>query len=145
MSPPIHPLSSSQGAVFLINSRQRNFSCVPIALARIGKALYRRYGRFFAEFLEDLSLVRLGLLALTTCVGLRYDLYENILRRFSRKHARNDQPRRTGTYPLVCESALKPEGGFSYLHSSAHELKSNNEPFVLCSVPSSFNIQVTEY
>ena len=32
------------------------------------------YGRFFAEFLEDLSLVRLGLLALNTCVGLRYGL-----------------------------------------------------------------------
>ena len=30
------------------------------------------YGRFFAEFLEDLSLVRLSLLDSTTCVGLRY-------------------------------------------------------------------------
>ena len=37
-----------------------------------GQALSRSYGRFFAEFLEDLSLVRLGLLDLTTCVGLRY-------------------------------------------------------------------------
>ena len=111
----------------------------------LGQALYRRYGRFFAEFLEDLSLVRLGLLALTTCVGLRYDLYENILRRFSRKHARNDQPRRTGTYPTSCEVPSKAGSGFSYFPSSAHELKSNNEPFVLCSVPSSFNIQVTEY
>ena len=37
-----------------------------------GQALLRTYGRFFAEFLEDLSLVRLGLLDLTTCVGLRY-------------------------------------------------------------------------
>ena len=35
-------------------------------------ALYRRYGRFFAEFLKDESLVPLGLLALSTCVGLRY-------------------------------------------------------------------------
>jgi hypothetical protein len=111
----------------------------------MGQALYRRYGRFFAEFLEDLSLVRLGLLALTTCVGLRYDLYENILRRFSRKHARYDQSRRTGTFPRSCESPLKAESGFSYFHSSLYELKSNNEPYVLCSVPSSFNIQVTEY
>src|ERR1035437_6663281 len=75
----------------------------------MGQALYRRYGRFFAEFLEDLSLVRLGLLALTTCFGLRYDLYENILRRFSRKHARYDQSRRTGTFPRSCESPLKAE------------------------------------
>jgi len=29
VSPPIHPLTSSQGAVFLINSCQRYFSCVP--------------------------------------------------------------------------------------------------------------------
>jgi len=38
----------------------------------MGQTLFRSYGRFFAEFLEDLSLVRLGLLALITCVGLRY-------------------------------------------------------------------------
>ena len=38
----------------------------------LGQTLFRSYGRFFAEFLEDLSLVRLGLLDLTTCVGLRY-------------------------------------------------------------------------
>ena len=37
-----------------------------------GQALSLTYGRFFAEFLEDISLVRLGLLDLTTCVGLRY-------------------------------------------------------------------------
>ena len=37
-----------------------------------GQALSRSYGRFFAEFLEDLLLVRLGLLDLSTCVGLRY-------------------------------------------------------------------------
>jgi len=110
-----------------------------------GQALYRRYGRFFAEFLEDLSLVRLGLLALTTCVGLRYDLYENILRRFSRKHAWHDQSRRTETYPRSCEVPSKAGSGFSYFPPSLYELKSNNEPCVLCSVPSSFNIQVTEY
>ena len=37
-----------------------------------GKTLFRSYSRFFAEFLEDLSLVRLGLLDLITCVGFRY-------------------------------------------------------------------------
>ena len=37
-----------------------------------GEALSRSYGRFFAEFLNDESLVPLGLLALSTCVGLRY-------------------------------------------------------------------------
>jgi|GEM_PF-4688528 len=38
-----------------------------------GQALLLTYGRFFAEFLNEESLVPLGLLALSTCVGLRYD------------------------------------------------------------------------
>ena len=36
------------------------------------QALSRSYGRFFAEFLNGNSLVPLGLLALSTCVGFRY-------------------------------------------------------------------------
>ena len=44
----------------------------PNLLAQIGQALSLTYGRFFAEFLEDILLVHLGLLDLTTCVGLRY-------------------------------------------------------------------------
>jgi hypothetical protein len=73
--------------VFLLNSCQRYFSCVPMVLAPIGKALFRSYGCFFAEFLGDHSLVRLGLLDLTTCVGLRYGVYEIKLRKFSWKRA----------------------------------------------------------
>ena len=53
-----------------------------------GEALFRSYGCFFAEFLEDLSLVRLGLLDLITCVGLRYGFSYNNLRSFSWKCAR---------------------------------------------------------
>ena len=48
------------------------------------------YGRFFAEFLEDLSLVRLALLELNTCVGLRYDLNIDTRRSFSWKRAPSD-------------------------------------------------------
>src|SRR6185503_11862888 len=48
-----------------------------------GQALSLTYGRFFAEFLEDLSLVRLTLLEQITCVGLRYGRYALELRRFS--------------------------------------------------------------
>ena len=44
----------------------------PPTLASEGQALSLTYGRFFAEFLEDILLVRLGLLDLTTCVGVRY-------------------------------------------------------------------------
>jgi hypothetical protein len=48
-----------------------------------GQALSLTYGRFFAEFLEDLSFVRLSLLDQITCVGLRYGRYALELRRFS--------------------------------------------------------------
>ena len=40
-----------------------------------GQALFRSYGRLFAEFLDEESLVHLGLLDLSTCVGLRYGSY----------------------------------------------------------------------
>ena len=68
-----------------------------------GQALSLSYGRFFAEFLEDLSLVRLGLLDLTTCVGLRYGLVLIMLRRFSRKRALRSLTRRTGPLPVRSE------------------------------------------
>ena len=48
------------------------------------------YGRFFAEFLGDLSLVRLSLLDLNTCVGLRYGFYIDKFRSFSWKRAPTD-------------------------------------------------------
>lgn len=78
-----HPLyilcKSSQGAVFLVNSRQRDFSCGP---TEVGQALSRSYGRFFAEFLNEDSPVPLGLLALSTCGGLRYGAAEMTLEVF---------------------------------------------------------------
>lgn len=49
----------------------------------MGQALSLTYGRFFAEFLEDLSLVRLTLLELNTCVGFRYGRHVLKLRSFS--------------------------------------------------------------
>lgn len=59
--------------MFLVNSRQANFRC---GLSSYDKrqALSRSYGRFFAEFLGEQSLVRLSLLDLPTCVGLWYGL-----------------------------------------------------------------------
>ena len=60
------------------------FRCGP---NKLGQAIFRSYGRFFAEFLEDLSLVHLGLLALITCVGLRYGVLMVMLRSFSWKRA----------------------------------------------------------
>ena len=50
-----------------------------------GQALSLTYGRFFAEFLRGKSLVPLGLLALSTCVGLRYGDLTLVFPDFSRK------------------------------------------------------------
>ena len=48
-------------------------SLLPTLINRVrGQALFRSYGRLFAEFLDEESLVHLGLLDLSTCVGLRY-------------------------------------------------------------------------
>ena len=55
--------------MFLVNSRQAYFSC---GSSCEEQALLRTYGRFFAEFLKEKSLVPLGLLALSTSVGFRY-------------------------------------------------------------------------
>ena len=145
MSPPIHPLTSSQGAVFLINSCQRNFSCGPNCPKTTGQALFRSYGCFFAEFLGDLSLVRLTLLELITCVGLRYGSYIDKFRSFSRKRALYDYPRRTENFMLCLESSLKTDCGFTCNTSLQHTLKSNNKPYILHFVTPSLYIQVMEY
>ena len=57
-----------------------------------GQALSLTYGRFFAEFLNDDSLVPLGLLALSTCVGFRYGDLTLVLTDFSRKALHKRQP-----------------------------------------------------
>ena len=75
--------------MFLINSRLGIILCGPAAFAK-GQTLLLTYGRFFAEFLEDLSLVRLTLLELNTCVRLRYGFYIDKRRSFSWKRAHAD-------------------------------------------------------
>ena len=104
MSPPIHPLASSQGAVFLINSRQADFRCGPSCE---GQAISLSYGCFFAEFLGDLSLVRLRLLDETTCVGLRYGSPCIMLRDFSWKRAFLHLFRLPETFSLFLNAPLK--------------------------------------
>jgi hypothetical protein len=142
VSPPIHPLTSSQGAVFLINSRQAYFSC---GLICIRQALLLTYSCFFAEFLEDLSLVRLTLLELITCVGLRYGFYVNKFRSFSRERAQYSPPRRTSKFILRSNLPLKVVSGFSWRAFSRHKRKSNYALYVQHSVTPSLNIKVREY
>jgi hypothetical protein len=73
-----------------------------------GQALFRSYGCFFAEFLGDVSLVRLRLLDENTCVGLRYGYSYNKFRDFSWKMALHHLPGRGRTFPLFLESVSKP-------------------------------------
>ena len=73
------------------------------------QALSLTYGCFFAEFLEDTSLVRLGLLDLITCVGLRYGFNTIMLRSFSWKLALSYLPTRGQTFMLrldLCNADL---------------------------------------
>ena len=56
------------------------FRCGP---AYAGQALSRGYGRCFAEFLKEGSLVHLRILSSPTCVGLRYRYYYLSSRGFS--------------------------------------------------------------
>lgn|GEM_PF-7095481 len=63
--------------------------------SQIRQALSLTYGCFFAEFLNELSLVHLGLLDLSTCVGLRYVHIEHILRGFSRSLAQSNWRKRS--------------------------------------------------
>ena len=74
--------------MFLVNSWQGVFRCGLPQQAEVRQALSRSYGCYFAEFLEDWSLVRLGLLDLTTCVGFGYGFYFHKFRSFSRKALR---------------------------------------------------------
>jgi hypothetical protein len=138
VSPPIHPLASSQGAVFLINSCQRYFRCGPFNKLK-GQALFQSYGCFFAEFLEDLSLVRLGLLDLITCVGLRYGFYCINLRYFSWKRALYNLQRRTPAFKFRLDVALTRLSGFSWRAS----LLTYSNPIMSCTyyTPSYLRIQ----
>ena len=64
--------------MFLVNSRYRHFSATPVCSSRevnhiYGVHLLPKLRCDFAEFLNQGSLKRLGILFLPTCVGLRYD------------------------------------------------------------------------
>jgi hypothetical protein len=139
VSPPIHHLTISQGAVFLINSCQGYFRCGPYYY---GQALFRSYGCFFAEFLEDLSLVRLGLLDQITCVGLRYGSTLHILRRFSRKAIHRYLSIRRLTF---CLFRLLCIADFPTIRIYRQQPKSNYGHLFISSVSPSIQCEVMEY
>src|SRR4029077_20269412 len=73
-SAPIRRLSTSQRPVFLVNSRLGRFTAAPSSSAReglhsTGAPLLPKLRGHFAEFLNEGSSDRLGILYLPTCVG----------------------------------------------------------------------------
>ena len=73
--------------MFLVNSRLGHFSATPSSSGREvlhpnGAPLLPKLRGEFAEFLSERSLTRLGILSLSTCVGLRYGQSGNSLEVF---------------------------------------------------------------
>ena len=62
----------------------------------MGAHLLPKLRCYFAEFLNQSSLKRLGILYLSTCVGLRYGHQYECIREFSRKHGINHFTALTG-------------------------------------------------
>jgi hypothetical protein len=86
VSHPIHRLATSQSAVFLINSRLDPFTAPPSNLllhSPSGGPLLPKLRGYIAEFLNEVSLARLGIFYPPTCVGLDTDTPRSTLRRFS--------------------------------------------------------------
>ena len=69
MSAHIRPLAGLHRLVFLINSRLKSLTAARLAS---GETCPEVTSSCFAEFLNEGSPVRLGLLALSTCVGFKY-------------------------------------------------------------------------
>ena len=60
--------------MFLVNSRHRHFSATPRSYSPRGVPLLPKLRGYFAEFLNQSSLERLGIFYPPTCVGFRYGL-----------------------------------------------------------------------
>ena len=69
--------------IHIVTFSSRREALWQILILMRGQSLFRSYGRFFAEFLSEGSLVGLGLLDPSTGVGLRYGRQQHKLISFS--------------------------------------------------------------
>ena len=81
--------------MFLVNSRLGLVTAAPSSSGRevlhlTGALLLPKLRSYFAEFLNQSKLARLGILYLSTCVGLGYGRRANSLLGFSRQHGISD-------------------------------------------------------
>ena len=115
-------------------------------MLRTRQALSRSYGRFFAEFLGDLSFVRLALLELTTCVGLRYGQVAFNLRSFSWKSVLFHLSALRRTFSLFLRFAIKGiPSDLPKDNLRSPNVKSNNAQNILDFVTPSKRALVMEY
>ena len=112
-----------------------------------GQALSRTYGRLFAEFLNEDSPVRLGVLHQPTCVGLRYARNMIILDAFlgSALCRISAGLLRRISAALGYPSLKRLRRDFPLRYPKTTNVKSNNAPDILHSVPSSKHVPVREY
>ena len=110
--------------MFLVNSRLGSLAAAYFLRSR--QPLSRSYGRYFAEFLDAILPVRLGLLDHPTGVGLRYGFIELYERWFSWKQKGTDYPRLRGTFGIhrqLFRGICLPESTLSMFHvQSIHTL-----------------------
>ena len=88
----IQRLAPSHAPVFLVNSRYPLACATPQRYAPRGVSLMPKARERFAEFLDQDSLDRLGILYLTTSVGLGYGRRVPSRRSFSRRTGSPDPP-----------------------------------------------------
>ena len=102
-------------------------------MLRIGQALLRTYGRFFAEFLEKHSPVRLGLLDLITCVGLRYGVFLYNVEAFLGRVLHTILLGEPQSFRIAgeCSTEVARASGFTRKPALRNERKSNNARCVL--------------
>ena len=99
--------------MFLVNSRHRLVTATPFrsrskSFHVMRAHLLPKLRCHFAEFLNQSSLKRLGILSLPTCVGLRYGLLHNSTRGFSWKHGINQLRRIQGIAALLPSGLCLP-------------------------------------
>ena len=104
MSAPILPLTGLQRLVFLINSRQESLTAATLAG---GETSPEVTSSCFAEFLNEGSPVRLGILYQSTCVGFKYGRNIINLRSFSRYPALFRSPEKLGIPDLSWDNVLR--------------------------------------
>ena len=140
--------------MFLVNSRYRRFSATPFRSrsksVHVARAhLLPKLRCQFAEFLNQSSLKRLGILSPPTCVGLRYGHQIISTRSFSWKHGINQLRVSLGNSPHHFSTSCRSVCRLRVLKQPSTSLNHHDHTVadLSFSVPSGFknDLMVQEY